>query len=187
MVEAAFILPIFFFMIFAFLELSIILFFSFVLESAMYDAVRVAKIAPDPSVVDNAVRQAILDRSFGILPANEVVITTDLQATFADSPRTFGEQCQDSAGILLPDQYCPGCAGNFYNDANGNGQCDGPPPLDLGGPGAIVSVIAFYVKPPFTPGLEALMQHISRDQSASLNLSRETLIQSAVIFRNEPQ
>ena len=186
-IEAALILPVFFFLIFAFLEIAITLFYTFVLESAMYDATRVSKVAQNPAAVQDAVRQAIEDRSFGILPSNEVVITTDPQAQFEEGVRNFGEPCRnDTNTAVLPDVYCPTCPFDFYVDENGNGLCDGPPELDLGGPGAVVVVYAFYRKPAYTPGIDGLLRIVSGGNGGNTGLGEDTLIRSSVVWRNEP-
>lgn len=190
MIEAAFVLPIFFYLVFAFFEIAITLFYTFVLESAMYDAIRVSKIATSPSTVQDAVRQAITARSFGLLPANEVVITTDPQAQFVPGTRNFGEQCQDpnNGNALIADTYCPNCPfAGAYLDDNGDGDCTGPPDLSLGGPGNIVIVYAFYRKPPYTPGIDGLLQVVSGSNASGVTgLGQETLIRSSVMWRNEP-
>lgn len=177
-IEAAIILPIFILLMFAAVEFAMIAFYSFVMESAMFDATRTAKVALDPSTAVNAVRQAMRDKSFGLLPADDVVITTDLNVNFADDWQNAPpEQCADNAipPNPIPGQFCP-CFP--FMDNNNNGRCDqGPPPMDLQAPGSIVSFIAFYKKPIYTPFIGAFLANASDNRF---------LISAGTTIRNEP-
>lgn len=180
MIEAAFILPVFLFLIFAIIEMSLIFFYAFVMESAMYDTTRFSKISNDPSQQVEQARQMIADRSLGLIPPEEVVITTDLQVNFAENwQNAEPEPCRDNDTNAIvgfcPVDTCP--TNSTWVDINDDGLCNiGPPPLELGVPGALVKFIAFYKKPIYTPMLDSLV-----NQSNGRHL-----IASGTIIRNEP-
>lgn len=172
MIEAAFILPVFLFLVFAIIEIALVLFYAFVLESAMYDTTRFSKIADNPASQVDQARQLIAERSLGLIPPTEVIITTDLNVNLAQNwQNAQPERCADGSS-------CPCPAGMSWTDTNGDGLCNiGPPPLELGAPGALVQFIAFYKKPIYTPMLDSLV-----NQSNGRHL-----ISSGTIIRNEPQ
>jgi hypothetical protein len=176
MIEAAFILPIFFLLIFTALEFGMIIFYSFVLESAMFDASRLAKVSDNSQQTVAAIRQSIQDRSFGLIPANDVLITTNLQANLAENWQNDpAEQCTDANNVILPGEFCP-CS-VAWSDANGNNLCDiGPPPIVLEAPGNFVEFVAFYKKPLYSPIVSFI---------ANLTGNRRVL-SAAVVVRNEP-
>lgn len=177
MIEAAFILPIFFLLIFTALEFGMLVFYSFVMESAMFDATRLAKVSDDSAQTVDEIRQAIQDRSFGLIPPNDILITTNLQANLAENWQNApAEQCKDASNNLIPNQFCPNCTIS-WQDTNGNNLCDvGPPPIVLSAPGNLVSFIAFYKKTLYSPIVAFL---------ADLPGNRHILSAAAVV-RNEP-
>lgn len=177
MIEAALILPIFFLLIFTALEFGMIIFYSFVLESAMFDASRLAKVSESNAQTVAAIRQSIQDRSFGLIPGDEVVITTDLQVSLADNWQNApAEQCTDAAGVVIPGETCPNCSIGWA-DANGNNLCDiGPPPIVLEAPGNLVSFYAFYKKTLYSP-LVSFMANLT---------GNKRVLGAAVVVRNEP-
>jgi hypothetical protein len=173
MIEAAFVLPIFILMMFAALQLALLMFYSFILERAMFDATRRAKVAAPVEEI----YKMIEDRSYGILKPEDVIITTDLRVNFAaDWKNAPVEQCVDAAGVAIAGKNCP-CAPDAFIDANGNGLCDaGAPTLDLGAPGDIVSFIAFYKAPLIAPFMEQFFA----------NIGTKHLIAAGTVVRNEP-
>ncbi len=189
LIETAFVLPLFIFMTLAIFELAIIFFYGFVLESAMYGVTRFAKVQINPQEVQAEVRRQIGERSFGLMDPNKVIITTELNVNFAEEwSNGAAERCEspNETQTCATLSRCDGA----WNDRNNNGLCDiGPPPLQLGAPGAIISYVAFYKKEIFTPGLSIfvggdddnfLNSNVGRDQSTHL-------ISSATVSRNEPQ
>lgn len=179
-IEMALILPIFVTLMMAAMEFAMIAFYSFVIESAMFDATRTAKVADSPAAAVDAVRQAMRDKSFGLLPVDDVVITTEMNINFAeDWQNAPAEQCQEAAAPnnLIPGSFCP-CSTGRWNDPNNNGRCDaGPPPLALQAPGSIVSFIAFYKKPIYTPLIGSFLANQSDNRF---------LISAGTTIRNEP-
>jgi Flp pilus assembly protein TadG len=170
MIEAALILPIFLFLTFAIIEVGLILFYAFVLESAMYDTTRFAKIADDRNEQVQKIRDLIGERSLGLIPVEEVIITTDLQVNFAANWQNAPAEKCDNGGT------CP-CGNDSFIDDNGDGLCNiGPAPLELDSPGSLVSFVAFYKKPIVTPFLDSLV-----NQEGG-----RFLISSGTITRNEP-
>lgn len=177
LIEAAFVLPVFLFMVFAIIEMGLIFFYAFVMEAAMYDTTRHSKIAEDPASQVEEVRRLIAERSHGLIPAEEIVITTDLQVNFAENwQNAEPENCLDPVtGEVLG--ACPCTGGQEHDDRNGDGLCNiGPPPLELGAQGNLVSFISFYKKPIYTPFMEGLV-----NQS-----NGRYLISSGTMIRNEP-
>ncbi len=175
MIEAAFIIPVFLYLAFAAIEFSLIFFYSFVLESAMYDATRYAKIAVDRDTQIQQVRDLIGQRSYGMIPPEQVLITTDIQVNVAKNWQNAPpEQCAGPyAGNVCPDCGNP----QIWDDSNNNGLCDiGPPPLELQAPGSLVAFTAFYKKPIYTPFMDFL---------ANTPDGAFAIISSTVI-RNEP-
>lgn len=190
MIEMALVFPIFAFMIFAIFELALIFFFSFVLESAMYNVTRLVKIQTTPAAVEQDVRDLIGQLSYGLMDPNKVIITTDLNVNFADD---WSNQPAEICGPANPGDTCetlPGCNG-VWNDDNNNSICDiGPPPLQLQVPGAIVSYIAFYKKEIVTPGLGLLVggaggggHYLSDGTTGGYEYH---VISSGTVSRNEP-
>lgn len=173
--EFALILPIFITLMMAAMEFAMIAFYSFVMEAAMFDATRTAKVADNPATAVEAVRKAMRDKSFGLLPADEVVITTEMNVNFArDWQNAPAEKCVDATTRQPTGAVCP-CP--VYEDTNNNDRCDeGPPPLALQASGAIVSFIAFYKKPIYTP----LIGQFLANQS-----DNRFLISAGTTIRNE--
>lgn len=176
MIEAAFVLPIFFLLMFTALEFGMLIFYSFVLESAMFDATRLARVSDNSQQTVDAIRKSIQDRSFGLIPPDEIAITTeaflDLSQNWQNAPP---EQCTDASGGLIPGEFCPCSIG--WSDTNGNGLCDiGPPPVALNAPGLSAFFTVFYKKPLYSP-------IISFIANATGN---RRLLSSSVIIRNEP-
>lgn len=195
LIEMAFILPLFTFMTLAIFEFAIIFFYAFVLESAMYNVTRFAKVQLDPQTVQQEVRNRIGQLSLGLMDPNKVIITTKLDVNFADEWQNDpAERCVSVlTGIetgddcsTLPDCNAPDTT---FSDINTNGECDiGPPPLELGVPGAIISYVAFYKKALFTPGL-GLFTISNSGSFLNSNTSGGKpwhLISSATVTRNEP-
>ena len=196
LVEMAFVLPIFLFMTLAIFELAFIFFYAFVLESAMYSVTRFAKIQTDPSAVVQEVRDQIGKLSLGLMDPRQVIITTELNVNFAQEwENAPPEACEDPiTGRASATENCRntgGCPGTNPIDVNGNGKCDiGPPDLELGVPGAIISYVAFYKKPLFTPGLGNFTLRkgggiFNSNQNGSPDDAWH-LISSATVTRNEP-
>ncbi|MDG1287781.1 MAG: TadE/TadG family type IV pilus assembly protein [Rickettsiales bacterium] len=194
LIEMAFILPMFLFLTLAIFEFAIIFFYSFVLESAMYNVTRFAKIQPNPTVVEQQVRDLIGQKSLGLMDPNKVIITTALNVDFEDDwENAEPEKCVDptNSNAVIPGSTCANtneCNG-FWLDVKYPSECNiGPPPLQLGAPGDIISYVAFYKKPLFTPGLGLF---ILQDAGSFLNSSSSAgeswhLISSATVTRNEP-
>ncbi len=182
-IEFALILPITVTLMMAAMEFAMIAFYSFVIESAMFDATRTAKVALNPAQAVASVRQAMRDKSFGLLPVEEVVITTELNTDPAQNWQNApAEQCKDPNSIPpgqpIVGSFCP-CATNSWDDVNNNGRCDqGPPPLALLAPGAIVEFMAFYKKPIYTPLIGSFLANQSDNRF---------LISAGTTIRNEPQ
>lgn len=169
MIEAAFILPLFLYLTFAAMEFALIFFFSFVLESAMYDTSRFSKISPYREAQVQMIRDLMSQRSFGLLPVEEVIITTDMQVNVAENWQNAEPEKCFGGGV------CP-CPGEHF-DLNNNLLCDiGPPALELEAPGSLVSFTAFYKKPIYTPFMGFL---------ANTPEGRFAIISKTVI-RNEP-
>jgi hypothetical protein len=177
MIEAALVLPVFFLLLFTALEFGMIMFYSFVLESAMFDATRLAKVSDDSAGTIDAIRKAVQERSFGLIPPEDIVITTELNTNMAqDWQNAPPEQCTDAAGVPQANSFCP-CSGGGWVDKNGDGKCNvGPPPVVLEAPGNLVNFLVFYKKPLYSP-LVSFAANIS---------GREHLISAAVVIRNEP-
>ncbi|MDG1287160.1 MAG: pilus assembly protein [Rickettsiales bacterium] len=169
-VESALILPVFLFIVMTFYEITIIFFYSFVLEGAMYEATREAKIAEDRSSISQLIRDKIGEKSYGIMPVDKVIISTDLAInTTIDYSNTPAEQCSNGT-------QCP-CAPLSYDDTNNNQKCDaGPPDLELGQPGDMITYISFYKKTIFTPGITSILGFPNG----------EAVISSSTALRNEP-
>ncbi|GEM_PF-4260377 len=192
-IEMAFILPMFTFLTLAIFEFAVIFFYAFVLESAMYNVTRFAKIQTDPTAVEQQVRDLIGQQSLGLMDPNKVILTTQLDVNFADEwSNAAPEQCIDpGTNQVIPGQDCSNtneCNGSWLDTGSPN-TCDvGPPPLELGAPGAVISYVAFYKKDLFTPGLGLF---IIRDSGNFLNSNTSGgrpwhLISSATVTRNEP-
>lgn len=191
MIEMAFVLPIFVFMTLAIFEIAIIYFYSFVLESAMYNVTRFAKVQDDPQAVVQEVRDKIGELSLGLMNPAKVIITTDLAVNFADDwENAEPEQCTDpsNGGAVIVGQDClntSGCGGN-YADVNSNNRCDiGAPGLELGVGGAIISYVSFYKKPLFTPTMKYFAGSLALPVEV-VDGGGEVLISSATVVRNEP-
>ena len=190
-IETAFVLPIFAFMLFAIFELAIIFFYSFVLESAMYSVTRFTKVQTDPSTVVNEVRNRIGQLSLGLMDPKQVIITTNLNIDLADDwENAPPEICVDQTTGLATGETCATneCSGpnEAPSDVDGDGICDkGNPQLNLGGPGSIVSYLAFYKKTVITPGLGPF---VNQGAGSFLNNGSNDwyLISSATVARNEP-
>lgn len=171
LIEFVLVLPMFILMTFAAIMLLLAIFCAMVLDSAMADATRVAKVSQNIPQTVAAIRQTIQERSFGVMDPEQVIITTDLQVNFAAN-----WQNAPAEACAPPDTgTCP-CASGIFDDANGNNQCDiGPPPLALGAPGNLVRFVAFYKLPIVAPYVNALS-----------NMPNGThLISSATVIRNE--
>lgn len=159
LVEFALVVPVFLYLMFGALQFAYIIIVSSILESAMFDATRLAKVSDNSATTVTAVRQAIQTQSMGILDANEVLITTNLQASLADNWQNAPAEVCKGAG---DPPTCP-CPSGLYIEANGDGECDvGPPPLVLQAPGNLVSFMAFYKMRPFIPSFN-LTQTINGD------------------------
>ena len=176
MIEAAFILPIFFLLMLTALEFGMLIFYSFVMESAMFDATRLARVSENNQQTVDAVRKAIQDRSFGLIPAEEIIITTEPFPDFSKEWKNAEpEQCTDSNGNIIPGEFCPCSIG--WIDKNNNNVCDiGPPPLALNAPGKSVFFIAFYKKVLYSPILSFMAN----------TTGNRRLLTAATIIRNEP-
>ncbi len=150
-IEFAFVVPSFVFLTFAAFQFAYIIIISSILESAMFDATRLAKVSDSTAATVNAIRQAIQTQSMGVIDANEIVITTDLNADLAENWQNApAEPCKDAAGLIIPGQFCP-CS-IAWSDDNHDGECDvGPPPLALEAPGNIVRFMVFYKMQPLIP------------------------------------
>jgi Flp pilus assembly protein TadG len=193
MIETAFILPIFTFMTLALFELSTVFFYSFVLESAMYNVTRFSKIQTDPSAVVDDVRRLIQQQSLGLMDPKQVIVTTNLNINFADDwENAPPEICVDATtgvatGNTCADNDCTG-PNETPNDIDGDGVCDiGNPPLAMGNAGDIISYIAFYKKDLYTPGLGYLVGTPGGMSFLDSNGAGYYLISSATVTRNEPQ
>jgi hypothetical protein len=172
-IETAIILPIFLVLTFAIIEMSLILFYSFIVEGAMFQAVRSSKIAADRGAIVDFIRQEVRDQSFGLLPTNKLFITTDIAVNSAAKLAEI-ESCTDGNGAIIPDSFCP-CNPNNFVDKNSDGQCnDGEADLELGDPGDIVEFITYYQHDILTPFLGSIIGN-----------NGVYVIESGVFIRNE--
>jgi TadE-like protein len=175
MVEFALVVPTFIYLMFGALQFAYIIIISSIMESAMFDATRLAKVSDNSATTVAAIRQAIQTQSMGLLNANEVLITTNLSANLADSWQNApAEQCTDAAGVPIAGSFCPCSIG--WLDANNDGECDvGPPPLALQAPGNIVNFMAFYKFRPFIPSFGLVP-----------TINGRSVIVATTTVRNEP-
>lgn len=153
LIEFALVAPMFIFLTFAALQYAYIIFIWSTMEYSMYSATRVAKVSDDSAATVAAIRQTMQDQSLGLLDANEILITTDLNVNLASNWQNApAEQCAP------PDTgTCP-CAGGSWVDSNGDNECDiGPPPIVLQAPGNLVNFRAFYKITPFLPAFDMLV------------------------------
>lgn len=172
LVEFALVVPVLIYLMVAALQFAYIIIVSSIMEAAMFDATRLAKVSDNSATTVAAVRQAIQTRSMGILDANEVLITTDLQASLAENWQNAPAEVCQGAG---DPPTCP-CPSGLYIEANNDGECDvGPPPLVLQAPGNLVSFMAFYKFRPFVPSF-----------NLTQTINGETVMVSATMVRNEP-
>jgi len=169
---------------FAVIEFSIIFLFSFVIEGAMYNVTRFAKVQANPQAVEQEIRDRINELSYGFMQPNKVIITTDLDINFADDwENAEPEACIDPATSLPSGiDNCAntdGCSGfTSFDDVNDDSLCNiGAPALDMEAPGAIVTYAAFYKKPIFTPFFCFL---------ETIEGTCEFVIFSSTMVRNEP-
>ncbi len=190
-IEFAVVAPLFFFLIFAIIEMSLIFFSAVVIEDATLSVVREAKIGmPNKKgVIDpvDYIRQYIRSHAYGLIDPKKLHITTSLQPlstgdSYSEQP---AENCLKLDGTPDLDNPCPCAVGQAFADTDGDGVCDmGPPPLSLGDPGDIIEFKVVYNWKTLVPGVRRLLG------GSAGGLIGDTkgnfLIQSGIAIRNEP-
>ncbi len=168
MVEAAIILPIFLTITFWIIEITTIFFFSFILENAMYEATRAAKVAVDRTAIEQRVRDIVQDESYGLFSLDKLDFQQEV--VMGNSQSTPAENCA-TEGV------CP-CADGDFIDSNANGVCDTEfRSTAFGGPGDTTSFTAIYTKTIVTPLLSDILG-VDKDNTIRLV--------STTVLRNEP-
>ena len=186
-IEFALVAPLFFFLIFAIIEMSLIFFSAVTIEDATLNVVRQAKLGNAQAQADPVkfVKDYIRSHAYGLIDPKKLFITTSLQplSTGSSYSETASEQCQPT--INDPLQPCPCGPGAIIQDTNGNGLCDmGPPPLSLGGPGDIIQFKVVYSWKTLVPGVKQLLG--GGPGGVVGDAGGNFLIQSGVAIRNEP-
>lgn len=172
-IEYAIVSPVFLFLLFSIIEMGMIMLSATAIESATSIAARTARIGDDGGTGDlvSFIREEVRARSWGMVNADKILITTDLVTSYDDIPKP--EQCL--ATPTPPIGTCP--AGEPYIDANGDGKYNGMPPLDLGTSSEIVRLRVYYPAHIFSPLTGALMEQTAEG---------EYLISSTTMVKNEP-
>ncbi len=159
MLEFALIAPILFGVIFAIIEIGLITLSIATLESATNMVTRTARLGPVSAQggqsLEDSIRQAIQERSAGLLDPARVLITTDINDE-------YGDLTQGADVCLLQDPppagTCPGAPGVAFEDLDNDGVFDPPAPeFDLGGPGDLIEIEVLYPYPVLTPFLASAL------------------------------
>lgn len=191
-IEFAIVFPVFLFVVFFIMELSLICFSAITIENAVAESTRLAKVSlTNGTTLDDTVRQAIRDRSYGLInPARlSIVSTVDPNAAL---PTNFndiaGEDCVDDVTQLIIGK-CPCAAGDILIDSNGNGSCDAPgaatgASLNTGNPGDIVRYTVAYRWRVLTP-LVPISNMVSSGGISLTDANGDLLLVSGGAVRNE--
>ena len=181
-IETALVLPIFLFLVFAIVEVSIISFYSFVIEGAMFDATRLAKVATGDGDLAARIRQQILTNTYGLMDPAKLYITTNTSFSPGTGP-VDRENCAAADGSVQEDQFCP--CGNQFIDNNKDGICnDGGASIDAGNPGDIKEYVVYYQHEVLVPGLFRLAR--AGSDNSFTDQTGLFVISSATVVRNEP-
>lgn len=174
MIEFAFAAPVFFMMVMAVIEFSMIMFVTVLMESSLRDASRYGLTGqlPDGATTmderEGYIREMIADRTLGLVNMDDAEVDILSYPTFEDLGQ--GEAFEDANGNGNYD------SGENFNDCNGNGTRDDDRGAD--GPGGSGSVVLYRMKydwPIMTPLAGPI---IGTDGKFPL--------QASVAVRNEP-
>lgn len=174
-VEFALVLPLYLFLFFFILELSILGFCNVMIEHGMSSALRAAKVGKTQSGMtrEDLIRQTIKEQSFGLI-APERLTLTNYVTSFGTSSNVGPELCLES-GKGYTGEVCP-CSGT-WEDRDGDGNCDAATPnLDVGDSGEVVLYTAIYRYKTIIPFVEKLF---------TTNSMHEVLLVSGGAARNE--
>ena len=132
-VEFGFIAPAFFVVVWATIELGMVLFTTSALEGSVREAARAGLTGYTPNGVnrENFIRDVVKNYTFGMIDMDKLTITTLVYSSFGDigQPEPFTDSNGDGS-------YG---SGDTFVDVNGNGQWDSDMGVaGLGGPGDIV-------------------------------------------------
>ncbi len=173
-IEYAIVSPVFLFLLFSIIEMGMIMLSATAIESATSIAARTARIGDDGGTGDlvGFIREEVRARSWGMVNADKILITTDLVTSYENLPKP--EQCL--ATPTPPIGTCP--PGEPFIDADGDGIYDGNlPALNLGTSSEIVRLRVYYPAHIFSPLTGALMEQTAEG---------EYLISSTTMVKNEP-
>lgn len=163
----------FFLLFIGLVELGLVMMGYVTIETASAISGREASIGAGAGVdeedLQERIRTLVSDISSGLVNGEDVRITTAVETAFGDLP--LRERCLDPKG------FPPTCDGAF-EDLDGDGIYEpDPPPLDLGGPGDIISIRIFYNYEFFTPLIGDIFSNTGDGRF---------VISSAYAYRNEP-
>ena len=175
MIEFALVLPLFLFILFYIMELSLIGFSMVMVENGMSSALRAAKVGKTSSGMsrEDLIRNTIKEQSFGLVAPERLTLTNYI-SSFGSSVNVGPELCFKN-GTGYTGQVCP-CAGAF-EDRNNNGICDDDQAdLNIGYPGEVVLYTAIYRYKPILPFMDELF---------ASNSAHELLLVTGGAARNE--
>jgi Flp pilus assembly pilin Flp len=172
--EFGLVAPVFFLIFVGIIEVGLIMFGVTTVETATAIAAREAAIGaasgtPPADLQDN-IRQRVRDIAGGLVNGNSIVVTTAVDTDYGDLG--LQEPCIPEN----PTNPCNCPSGNF-EDYDGDGVFDCTiAPLNLGGPGDIISIKTSYAYAFFTPLVGNLLG----------NASGRLIFESVAYYRNEP-
>jgi hypothetical protein len=189
-IEFAIVFPVFIYIIFFLIELSLICFSAITIENAVAEATRLAKVGATTGIPrDQYIRNEVRRRSYGLINPERLAITA---TTEANAPRPdyksvlTDDFCVDEV-TLIRTGFCPCPPGSRFFDNNEDGLCTPPgnsSPMDIGGPGDIVRYTVTYRWRVLTPILP-LSTMLSRGGMAFGDASGDVLLVSGGAVRNE--
>jgi len=173
-IEFAVVAPIFFLIIFAIIELGLLMFSQVALESATMQVSRSAAICNKESGggadCAQAVRTLIAARTRGLINAENIRIQANPLANggIPSNPELCLTNPPSTPAI------CP--SGTMFDDRNGNGRYDGPGEVTVGTAGQLVEIRVSYPWRTLIP----MMDRIYGDDGVML-------LSASTIIKNEPQ
>lgn len=191
-IEFAIVFPVFLFVVFFIMELSLICFSAITIENAVAESTRLAKVSlTSGASLNDTIRNEIQNRSYGLInPARLTIVST--VAPNASLPADYndiaGEDCVDDVTQLIIGK-CPCASGDILIDSNGNGTCDAPgavggSSLDTGRPGDIVRYTVTYRWRVLTP-LVPISRLIAGGGISLTDANGDLLLVSGGAVRNE--
>lgn len=194
-IEFAFYAPLLMLMSMLIIESALILFYQTAVDDALSSSVRSSKTTLDnrEDIIEE-IKTKFKESAFGIPDKDSLIITTDIAVNFDAEYEGTGDICYDADNIAVGvgTGIGIGCTDGVRCETNGDGICDAPtPPLALGGPGDVVTILAVYKWKSLTPGIgfffpePAIGENRNFNNTLIANEDGDHLIVSGMTYRNE--